>query len=186
MLNNDQYDTPWRAYFSKATNNQGTNWTLLPYSLGNNTPGDHELQFAAATSITDRPYLLLRNATTGGLLVRKANDLSTTDWSAPQYIPDSLSSDYGYHLASANVAGFLGLAYYSTEEQALTYRATQTPEVSDDFPEGGVVATGVGAYDTDAHESAYISLTMNGSGDPLICYHDMATAELKVARYFVP
>ncbi|MEZ5336877.1 MAG: hypothetical protein R3F46_01305 [bacterium] len=185
VLNNDQFNTPWRAYFSKATNNQGTNWTLLPFSLGNNTPGDQELQFAVAASITDRPYLLARNATTGGLLVRKANDLSTTDWSAPAYIPDSLSSDYGYHLASANVAGFLGLAYYSTEEQAVTYRATQTPEISDDFPVGGVVATGVGAYDTDAHESAYLSVG-NALGQPLVCYHDMATAELKVARYFVP
>ncbi|MCB1219292.1 MAG: hypothetical protein H7A35_05400 [Planctomycetales bacterium] len=185
VLNNDQYNTPWRAYFSKAVNNQGTNWTLLPYSLGNNTPGDHELQFAAATSITDRPYLLARNKTTGGLLVRKANDLSTTDWTAPLYIPDSESDDYGYHLASANVAGFLGLAYYSTEEQAVTYRATQTPEISDDFPVGGVVATGVGEYDTDAHESAYLSVG-SALGKPLVVYHDLAAAELKVARYFVP
>ncbi len=182
VLNNDQYDTPWRAYFSKSLNNQGTSWTLIPYSLGDNTPGDHRLQYAAATSIVSRPHLVLRNDVTGGLLVRKANDLSTTDWSAPAYIADPDTPDFGYHLSCANVAGFLGLAYWDSEFYNITYRATETPAIDDGFPVGGVVAHDVGPYDY-GHDAHYISVGA-AVGEPRIVYQAIDAGELRIASYF--
>lgn len=183
ILNNDQFNSPWRAYFSKSLNNQGTNWTLLPYSLGDNVPGDHELAFAAATSIVSRPHLVLRNMLSGALMVRKANDLATTDWTAPEYIPDADSSDFGYHLSCANVAGFLGLAYYDNENKQVVYRGTETVNIDDDFPLGGVVARDVGDYDLDTRDARYISVAA-AAGKPVLVYHDLTNAELRYAYYF--
>jgi hypothetical protein len=183
LLNNDQYDSPPRAYFSKSLNNQGTSWTLIPYSLGDNVPGDHELAFAAATSIVSRPHLVLRNMLSGALMVRKANDLATTDWTAPEYIPDADSSDFGHHLSCANVAGFMGLAYYDNENKTVVYRGTETVNIDDDFPLGGVVARDVGDYDLATKDAKYISVSA-ALGKPVLVYHDLANAELRYAYYF--